>query len=263
MRLIPAHAGKTWAFRFPRLWTGAHPRSRGENIQASSPSRVHAGSSPLTRGKRFPALVVGVSWGLIPAHAGKTRRWARPRRWSRAHPRSRGENRFSVSAGSTLAGSSPLTRGKPRKRGPCERQEGLIPAHAGKTRPWRPVTRPTRAHPRSRGENLEIANPRGEAEGSSPLTRGKPDPAHHHPARAGLIPAHAGKTRPRGLSLLHCWAHPRSRGENARRRVELLSVMGSSPLTRGKLGLAAHAQVPPGLIPAHAGKTRTRHTLSM
>ena len=92
MRLIPAHAGKTWAFRFPRLWTGAHPRSRGENIQASSPSRVHAGSSPLTRGKRFPALVVGVSWGLIPAHAGKTPSMVASIVSRRAHPRSRGEN---------------------------------------------------------------------------------------------------------------------------------------------------------------------------
>ena len=200
MRLIPAHAGKTWAFRFPRLWTGAHPRSRGENIQASSPSRVHAGSSPLTRGKRFPALVVGVSWGLIPAHAGKTRRWARPRRWSRAHPRSRGENRFSVSAGSTLAGSSPLTRGKPRKRGPCERQEGLIPAHAGKTRPWRPVTRPTRAHPRSRGENCKRCETMLRRLGSSPLTRGKLRLLRAPAAAKGLIPAHAGKTyRPRSL----------------------------------------------------------------
>ena len=151
--LIPAHAGKTWAFRFPRLWTGAHPRSRGENIQASSPSRVHAGSSPLTRGKRFPALVVGVSWGLIPAHAGKTRRWARPRRWSRAHPRSRGENRFSVSAGSTLAGSSPLTRGKRRRGRRCRRARRLIPAHAGKTSKTRVSSRMEPAHPRSRGEN--------------------------------------------------------------------------------------------------------------
>ena len=72
MRLIPAHAGKTWAFRFPRLWTGAHPRSRGENIQASSPSRVHAGSSPLTRGKPLQRERGKHSRGLIPAHAGKT-----------------------------------------------------------------------------------------------------------------------------------------------------------------------------------------------
>ena len=214
MRLIPAHAGKTWAFRFPRLWTGAHPRSRGENIQASSPSRVHAGSSPLTRGKRFPALVVGVSWGLIPAHAGKTRRWARPRRWSRAHPRSRGENRFSVSAGSTLAGSSPLTRGKPRKRGPCERQEGLIPAHAGKTASAARRCSGDWAHPRSRGENSGSCEPPQLPRGSSPLTRGKPIPKPSPKPTPGLIPAHAGKTRPCSSPPRTCRAHPRSRGEN-------------------------------------------------
>ena len=173
MGLIPAHAGKTDAS--PMRWNRheAHPRSRGENVGISLPEVVDWGSSPLTRGKHPSQQPLTGPRGLIPAHAGKTRRWARPRRWSRAHPRSRGENRFSVSAGSTLAGSSPLTRGKPRKRGPCERQEGLIPAHAGKTRPWRPVTRPTRAHPRSRGENCKRCETMLRRLGSSPLTRGK------------------------------------------------------------------------------------------
>ena len=49
----------------------------------------------------------------------------------------------------------------------------LIPAHAGKTVGVFEAGCELRAHPRSRGENLEIANPRGEREGSSPLTRGK------------------------------------------------------------------------------------------
>ena len=193
MRLIPAHAGKTWAFRFPRLWTGAHPRSRGENIQASSPSRVHAGSSPLTRGKRFPALVVGVSWGLIPAHAGKTRRWARPRRWSRAHPRSRGENCSARSATICLSGSSPLTRGKLRRGIRRFKKERLIPAHAGKTARLQCKTCARPAHPRSRRENKQLLVAAASQRGSSPLTRGKRDHRRYRDRSPGLIPAHAGK----------------------------------------------------------------------
>ena len=53
-------------------------------------------------------------------------------------------------------------------------------------------------------------------------------------------------------------AHPRSRGENSLMMLSNSSHMGSSPLTRGKR-LPGHGQwLPPGLIPAHAGKTASR-----
>ena len=52
-RLIPAHAGKTsWRSGAPPS-TAAHPRSRGENSEGDSAAGLPAGSSPLTRGKRF------------------------------------------------------------------------------------------------------------------------------------------------------------------------------------------------------------------
>ena len=51
-----------------------------------------AGSSPLTRGKQFPAGLIGARVGLIPAHAGKTAAWDDVWSFTRAHPRSRGEN---------------------------------------------------------------------------------------------------------------------------------------------------------------------------
>ena len=71
-------------------------------------------------------------------------------------------------------------------------------------------------------------------QGSSPLTRGKPR-THGDPARTErLIPAHAGKTRhQRRLSPTQA-AHPRSRGENWQYTTVIVSVPGSSPLTRGK-----------------------------
>ena len=72
LRLIPAHAGKTFPGPSGGFQVGAHPRSRGENSRVSSPSRDQAGSSPLTRGKRGPGRVRRDRQGLIPAHAGKT-----------------------------------------------------------------------------------------------------------------------------------------------------------------------------------------------
>ena len=70
--LIPAHAGKTPAFGVGRRPTAAHPRSRGENRNASAFRPLRTGSSPLTRGKRLrPGRYASVR-RLIPAHAGKT-----------------------------------------------------------------------------------------------------------------------------------------------------------------------------------------------
>ena len=90
----------------------------------------------------------------------------------------------------------------------------LIPAHAGKTAQPANIAGPTPAHPRSRGENHDKAVPDALAEGSSPLTRGKPlqKLAGGKPLR--LIPAHAGKTLNHNREQAVEAAHPRSRGEN-------------------------------------------------
>ena len=74
---------------------------------------------------------------------------------------------------------------------------------------------------------------------------------------SGLIPAHAGKTTGDGGSSAPVGAHPRSRGENPSVAARATARSGSSPLTRGKRGLHRPGPPRPGLIPAHAGKTRT------
>ena len=193
--LIPAHAGKTSQTRPRTASARAHPRSRGENERSSSMVVSLPGSSPLTRGKhRRPARLDRLR-GLIPAHAGKTRRRVRRRLRVRAHPRSRGEN--SPPGGATVSseGSSPLTRGKrpawPARRGRC----GLIPAHAGKTSSRKPSKITRQAHPRSRGENSLASVATSRTRGSSPLTRGKQILAPVRRTHVRLIPAHAGKTR--------------------------------------------------------------------
>ena len=132
-------------------------------------------------------------------------------------------------------GSSPLTRGKPSER--C--------VHLAYRR----------AHPRSRGENTHIAFDFLFVKGSSPLARGKPSACGHADSARGLIPAHAGKTSVTRPVTPACRAHPRSRGENKKITGFAFDTGGSSPLTRGKLGIAAFRIVMLRLIPAHAGKT--------
>ena len=54
--LIPAHAGKTSRSTAPTASHPAHPRSRGENIEAYVSVPAASGSSPLTRGKHEGAV---------------------------------------------------------------------------------------------------------------------------------------------------------------------------------------------------------------
>ena len=171
---IPAHAGKTTPTRRPWCGSSAHPRSRGENQQRLDLGAESRGSSPLTRGKPDPVDSATHVWRLIPAHAGKTLPGKASTRPHRAHPRSRGENWLRRRPVPCRSGSSPLTRGKQRKRRHPLRRPGLIPAHAGKTGSVQLLTTAAQAHPRSRGENRERLSAGRKPGGSSPLTRGKP-----------------------------------------------------------------------------------------
>ena len=256
-RLIPAHAGKTDAAGKSQEFTGAHPRSRGENPTFAAKSPMCAGSSPLTRGK--PRLLPQVSFGrgLIPAHAGKTTPTRATSLSPRAHPRSRGENmRRRVRIVGAL-GSSPLTRGKRAAGAALRGGVGLIPAHAGKTFSARRQSPATGAHPRSRGENTSRTVMTAALPGSSPLTRGKHGHRLQHQNPGGLIPAHAGKTSYTLTTSPSAMAHPRSRGENCEDITTSRATTGSSPLTRGKRCLGVSGAGQRGLIPAHAGKTTT------
>ena len=254
-RLIPAHAGKTTGKMAMCPDPTAHPRSRGENAAERPGGDVVGGSSPLTRGKLYPEWVKDLTRRLIPAHAGKTSRWSCRSCWPGAHPRSRGENPDIPNRFLIVEGSSPLTRGKLGDQPQHGRQRGLIPAHAGKTASDAPLVTVTRAHPRSRGENLNHARNTREDGGSSPLTRGKLTSPDEQLIKLGLIPAHAGKTLCSDSYPASKRAHPRSRGENRGATGASWPPAGSSPLTRGKQDTQTNDAAVAGLIPAHAGKT--------
>ena len=256
--LIPAHAGKTARMGTTRVRPRAHPRSRGENPGVTMHALRHRGSSPLTRGKHRRPLRCRPAIRLIPAHAGKTLGLSQRHLHVGAHPRSRGENGQDGHDEGAPAGSSPLTRGKPRRNDARPSASRLIPAHAGKTGTTSCIRFSTWAHPRSRGENGWVCPWRWSRLGSSPLTRGKLRLGDNRRAGRGLIPAHAGKTIHTPLRLYIDRAHPRSRGENVGNKIVGMIQSGSSPLTRGKPSAARVRMTSMGLIPAHAGKTRRR-----
>ena len=174
----------------------------------------------------------------------------------RAHPRTRGENTTVRGEGEPFAGSPPHTRGKLYHVLVGGHADGLTPAHAGKTILQLLLYLGDEAHPRTRGENPSTSTSRHIVSGSPPHTRGKLLGNRLLGARAGLTPAHAGKTIVGNSIICKRKAHPRTRGENSSRPFGNKSCLGSPPHTRGKPKL--HRQLLQGgrLTPAHAGKTR-------
>ena len=175
-----------------------------------------------------------------------------------AHPRVCGENLTWWSSTEGTGGSSPRVRGKLATNG-IERAEGrLIPACAGKTRrACGPESRP-RAHPRVCGENILVQPEAGRPRGSSPRVRGKLPVDVDSGVLGGLIPACAGKTARARSHWAARRAHPRVCGENVILGETIDGILGSSPRVRGKRGATHHRRAVRRLIPACAGKTRTR-----
>ena len=108
------------------------------------------------------------------------------------------------------------------------------------------------------GENARHMRQGPPPGGSSPRVRGKPLGLLFAGIASGLIPACAGKTRAMRARARSPAAHPRVCGENVLSRPDHRAARGSSPRVRGKPlelgGLDADGR----LIPACAGKTRTR-----
>ena len=110
------------------------------------------------------------------------------------------------------------------------------------------------AHPHSHGENSASMRLKATRQGSSPLRRGKRIPTQAQRAGHGFIPAHAGKTPPDPLAGHRRRDHPRSRGENRSAATPIRSLVGSSPLTRGKPPGLAGSAAAPGAHPRSRGE---------
>ena len=134
--------------------------------------------------------------GIIPALAGNTSSWVGKRAAMRDHPRSRGEYVIPRAAQTTESGSSPLSRGIRASRPAVIRRVRIIPALAGNTSWDVFVNFGAQDHPRSRGEYPLTHHYPCRANGSSPLSRGIPQPRGAQLFHTGIIPALAGNTGP-------------------------------------------------------------------
>ena len=173
-RIIPAYAGST----------------------ASSVCAFLAfvGSSPHTRGAHPAASHHALEERIIPAYAGSTYLPQGGKLTLSDHPRIRGEHVSGRRNPSTLNGSSPHTRGALAVALPVSGSIGIIPAYAGSTRTASRAGWTSSDHPRIRGEHFQKGDEAFPGGGSSPHTRGAPDPAARPDPPRRIIPAYAGST---------------------------------------------------------------------
>ena len=215
------------------------------------------------RGKRDGEGMDKRSFGITPAHAGKTFRRLCVRPEDRDHPRACGENNTTTNSSYSPSGSPPRMRGK---RGEDEQRGclyGITPAHAGKTALLCDTARRYRDHPRACGENSSSrASGRPEA-GSPPRMRGKRGNLVVRVTHQGITPAHAGKTYDISKGSRVNRDHPRACGENPRLLAMHNIGMGSPPRMRGKHVMYLDIRHGLGITPAHAGKTLRKGRISV
>ena len=233
--IIPAYAGSTWRCRWRPPPSRDHPRIRGEHSLRRLRDLASGGSSPHTRGALSDRgyLICGVR--IIPAYAGSTPTPTTRTPARRDHPRIRGEHSRPVVQHIAPIGSSPHTRGAPIRPPSRSRRPG--------------------DHPRIRGEHDGQGHLRVVGGGSSPHTRGAhPLPFTRSPLWR-IIPAYAGSTLLQSQGSLDGRDHPRIRGEHSDFAAIGKCAAGSSPHTRGALGLAVKSGDCERIIPAYAGST--------
>ena len=262
----------------------AHPRVRGDVVDAAAGGVACEGSPPRARGR--------------PPRC----RWQRSTQ--RAHPRVRGDVPAEWSSKSPSSGSPPRARGRPLVAVDVECLIGLTPACAGTSlrRPsWYTAGRahprvrgdvyvgdgqPTRkggspprargrrrcpprrgaqhrAHPRVRGDVPVTTFRKVSLLGSPPRARGRPGVAAAGADGAGLTPACAGTSAPGCWSSLPGWAHPRVRGDVKPAVFAAWVFRGSPPRARGRLRQPPSGLAMNGLTPACAGTSRRHRRCGM
>ena len=215
------------------------------------------GSSPRMRGSQVGQVLPSWEAGIIPAHAGLTADTLPAPSAAQDHPRACGAHMHCLLLSVLLPGSSPRMRGSLFSRCGFRAALGIIPAHAGLTLCVLQIHAGNRDHPRACGAHYLRLSIQYAMLGSSPRMRGSLDHPRADAAVGGIIPAHAGLTLVRWQCQSPTWDHPRACGAHDLYALLDGSVLGSSPRMRGSLSGRAGGSAPEGIIPAHAGLTKT------
>ena len=202
MRFIPAYAGSTSVQTGKMAVSQVHPRIRGVHLLLFEVITWKPGSSPHTRGPLLMTNPFIAGPRFIPAYAGSTLEIINGIGKNKVHPRIRGVHLMFFFRRQRRMGSSPHTRGPPRR---VDREEDLlrfIPAYAGSTVFNLLFQAGPEVHPRIRGVHLVPSDQTRSSKGSSPHTRGPLQDAGFKQALIWFIPAYAGSTLNPVVTLL-------------------------------------------------------------
>ena len=254
---IPAPAGKPYISVYTGSSTGDYPRACGETLFSRSVDDTIEGLSPRLRGNPKPPVSLRLSFGTIPAPAGKPdpQNPAGRRYWD--YPRACGETAHHRWRRRPMSGLSPRLRGNRSTwpgTAPCC---GTIPAPAGK--PNCPLLRDRSLgdYPRACGETVTMLPWPASHSGLSPRLRGNRDRLILPAVAGGTIPAPAGKpVVDPGRCELHR-DYPRACGETVLASGDSTDRKGLSPRLRGNQTSPCGTNSVDGTIPAPAGKPTT------
>ena len=153
-------------------------------------------------------------------------------------------------------GSPPLTRELPNLCGNTLNNRRITPAYAGTTIPQTDKHLKSQDHPRLRGNYFDRQDLMFLQRGSPPLTRELQCFFTEQSRPNRITPAYAGTTR--RLPRIHLVEqdHPRLRGNYCSICCEVVTPIGSPPLTRELLYLNTEFSDKVGITPAYAGTTR-------
>ena len=132
------------------------------------------------------------------------------------HPRMCGEHAEDSARVELSWGSSPHVRGAHIVHRAVVADDGIIPACAGSTLPFRTLKTAYRDHPRMCGEHRGLSANEAARTGSSPHVRGARVSGLRYFAISGIIPACAGSTPQSSVQSTLAWDHPRMCGEHAK-----------------------------------------------
>ena len=154
-------------------------------------------------------------------------------------------------------GSPPHLRGKHQRLYSHPLDARITPAPAGKTCGRHNKWWCRWDHPRTCGENSVTKSLKRNFAGSPPHLRGKLTHIFQLKMAMRITPAPAGKTSLACLKISAFKDHPRTCGENSKKRVALSIASGSPPHLRGKHLTSIFLHTTTGITPAPAGKTST------
>ena len=147
------------------------------------------------RGKAAESEKTALFSRITPAHAGKRYLPDGTPKIQTDHPRTCGEKAVLFTACSISSGSPPHMRGKDCELNYTLLEQGITPAHAGKSSAFRMSGLVLEDHPRTCGEKLTAKMFAVLPSGSPPHMRGKEYGLQIINGNGRITPAHAGKRK--------------------------------------------------------------------